>query len=465
MWWGVFVHEAGCDVPCVVEMISKCAQCSDLSVIASVFMALTKLFSRIPDLIDIGIGLAETVVALPIPEFVEATEGPSILDEAKAGALDFIRQLVKCQPQRFYGHAESFFLGICSLIEGQDTGIHAHAIRCCAAIAVAYHLDANEIISRFSPLFESDDISLVSSLFQLLSGILVPGLELGTAQITRIVQILRAAQAQKLNCQDDYDLDLMRRVYKLWSSIASIFPDFFPLDQYISHLHRLKREKKSEELALTARPLACLYQSKQREIQGIAQRTIFDLVFSVASECDGFVSPDSLRAVRILIETDLEGVSRHIPGLFKMVAELLQLENEGQPTYNETYLAVVSLLFSLARLMGGTFPFGTFLDAMLNVDLLKSPRDGCNVVGCVCDVYEQMPEVFGERAPGLLRLLVQVCGMRRSDISVLKLESGVLEGVVRILRVVLSVVENAAQVVREMVGSESEFGRVMKMLE
>ncbi|KAH0796042.1 importin-4 isoform X1 [Histomonas meleagridis] len=452
-----------------LNLLNESTKCSDYDVLSSVITSFKLLvesqFPQIESILQNPVELAMKILSTELPIIQSDSEYiPSII-VLKSKSFSFISVCIQRFPNVFTNFVVSCTQIAISHLECNISMLQIECMNTLIILTTTYGLNPTEIIMHLSQLIDNDDPYTVSKLLSSFRKLLsFTTIEINAEQLQGIVNFSYKAMMHKLPCQyDSYDndIDLIRSLYKFYCMLAQRYPNYFPYDQYISHGRALKKQKQFQELSFLTLPLSYLYKTFGSQLPGVAIKAMIGLIFSTISYCDGTISPLPIKAIYVFIDFDFQTSMQFLPELSHTLKMILSLENKGQPTYEETKVFAISLLFLLA--VKGC-DVNEFLALMISIIPSNMYDEAVNIFNCLINLSMNKFEMFQPVLQQLFVALVKTLALSDNNLRLMKLNNEIVNGLIGLFMKLMSVVPDAQNVIPQIIGDQNDQQRLAARL-
>jgi hypothetical protein len=163
--------------------------------------------------------------------------------------------------------------------------------------------------------------------------------------------------------------------------------------------------------------------------------------------CDCFTPPDPIAAVRAVIETEPELIVAQLPAIFAFVDAVLETEYDGQQHHRMTVEYVVSLLFSIFRVLQKEDMNTTYLPRMFAVLPASAPQEASNIYLSLASLCGEYPQVMAQFDIEVVRVLAQTLGMKAKEWAELDLPFGIAKACAVLLSNLLATMHQGHNIV------------------
>lgn len=417
------------DSPLVVSVLSACVQClqsGDNVLIKSALTALKDLLKanrpEIGELVQPVLTVIHSILSTR-PEFNnddECDERNNITKTVWVAALRLVKWFVKKIPEAVAPVVGAVKQDIYTLME-QDTiqteygdDIMAEAFTAMTYLTIIYPADVGEVCRiLITNGLDEDYPELATTCMRCFTTILehIPVDETIISALTTCgFQSMRG----EFECTDP---DFVGELYQFFTTLAKRYTPAFPLNDYLEAAKYTVKNGTPFEVAEMISPLAFYFSIAHENIHPIAKKVMVDLFVSQLDICDMYVAPEPVAAVRTVIESEPDLVGKYMGKVFEFIDEKLGEEYDGEPCFDMTMDYIVSLLFSMFRMMKEAFPLDKYMAKMLELLPTTSscPSEAENIYFSLCMLITEYPQVMGTFAGEIVRILAQLLSSKEYE--------------------------------------------------
>jgi len=198
---------------------------------------------------------------------------------------------------------------------------------------------------------DSSDVVIVNSCFKVLYRFVGNGIH-DSFDISQFIALALKGISKKLECQNSDGNDeaesSIPSLYKFLQVVWQKVPDIFPVNDFLDMSRPIFCSRINSDKQSYCKILYSFVESSWEKFQSIQRKVIVKSLMSGISSCDFHVVPESLMAVRKIINT--------YPSIFNIntilenLEILFELEHAGEKHYWSTMSNAISLLFNLLQI-------------------------------------------------------------------------------------------------------------------
>ena len=148
---------------------------------------------------------------------------------------------------------------------------------------------------------------------------------------------------------------------------------------------------------------------------------------------------------------------------FQALNVIVQIENDGQPTYNETMSAAASLLFVLFKMLGDGFDVATYLKFMVSVLPSTFKFYSQDIYTLLIELFQKYTQAFEQLVPQVISGLAQTLVLSDRSLNSAGLSSDNINQIVEFFKVLITAPESQ-QIIEEALSNQNEVDMLTQRL-
>ena len=374
----------------VALFIQCCLQLDDIELFTSSLISLNSISKISNEILNHSIGdiINRIVNFFNIPEndFIEK-DLLSSENEARRQALNLIASYIKYQPDLILPYLSSLYLISSRLLESIDDLVRSSALKVSLrACSKLLDEEPNKLIKKLTKLIESLDSNKVSTGFLGLSKLLKLKLFNDKKLISKILEFAFSYFNKQLSCQrnisqndeeeeenidniennnnDDSIIDLRDSVFEYFASVALYSPSEFLLEDFWT-LTDLTEDLNDKIECIGV--LVEYYSEYSKNIPNVIRTNLIDTFYQTLEFCDFNYPPHPIAGVRCVIELSNNISPKYLNLIIKYSDLILSSEFEGQFFYWQTISAMISLIFSVYKIVKNKFNLSKYINKIYEI--------------------------------------------------------------------------------------------------
>lgn len=471
-------------------LIEQCSSSEDLSDVCNVLSAFSILVHsqapKLQDALQVATEKSVAILQLDLPQInnpsneqddEDENEDDDLGDsipveyEAKKAAMNFINELVIVHPDAFTSNASDFLeILVHHINECYEPETREIAIKTITTFSIANLIEPMAVFKEFfeSDLLNDDDYITVEKCFSSIRKILTP--QIPVEIVSECIRTAIKGLKNRLYCQESEDIDnyeLEHSIFKFLSKVAQTHTAVYPFKSILKiYEGRSKRDDASYFMSLAVYSLSnYLIEIKKQGIQSPPKiEEIFQIIFESLSICNGKDKPFPLLAVKELFRNGVFELSANfLEPTFQALNVIVQIENDGQPTYNETMSAAASLLFVLFKMLGDGFDVATYLKFMVSVLPSTFKFYSQDIYTLLIELFQKYTQAFEQLVPQVISGLAQTLVLSDRSLNSAGLSSDNINQIVEFFKVLITAPESQ-QIIEEALSNQNEVDMLTQRL-
>lgn len=467
------------DIPQIIQTLIACIQSGDEMLISAGFNALSKVvIAQKPELLPalpIALESALKIISSE-PEFIDDEENDDkndVLYDVWNFTMKFISTVSKKIPDSIRPVANKFIQALNKVIDdGINEEIENLAISTSASLIKLCPPDDIINFLRFvlKILDDATTYGSASICFHIIGKFIRKQQEYQLPIPEDIIQVscnygLKAITRNLVFQNDSNDsevnIEFTTQLYYFFEDIARSVPALFPLNDFWKFASKIFNKGNPFEQAEIISVLRVIYESIYANITNIQKKLIIREFVQKLSICDCYNPPYPIAAVRTVVELEPNQLEKYIPQIMGTIDKILETEYEDQLAYNLTMDYVVSLLFSLFRVIfKENFDIQKYMPLMLGImpsttESLEAANTYMNLV-FLCGEY---PNLMSHFAPETVRILSQTFALKEKEWGTINLPTDIAQSMAILLQNLLNSMQQGNEILAVSVPDEMAMQR------
>lgn len=481
-----------------LEKIHVYLQFEDASLFSSIMLSLRSLASQFIEFINninpqILFGSIIKFLQFDLQKLGPETAVYSAFMEAKETSLLLISTLAKMKPEIIVPVISEIAKLVINNFNTAIEEYHTLKASLKATLAVAQILSGNkEQIENFKGYinklievlvgnFESRSSETVSLSFYGFSRLISLNLQLNESILKTVINSAFNALQMSLNCQQMNDnfneeeeeadgeinmnIELSDEVFGFFATLAQSMPANFPLEEFFNFTQQIfekwkKGEIKVESIGLLIECIGVLcelFDVSSSSFPSLFKIALRQWFFESLKLCVDFkYPPHPLAAVRCYIEGSDTIKQEELNAIAQTAETVFSTEFQGQTYYTNTISSVLSLLFSVVRIVISArengnaveFDFQRFIPKMLAL----LPKNICqtevnNILMSIVWCSRKINGFVEANGSEVLRILSLILGMKKKNLKKLKIQQETLNQTIQLWSEIRQAVPQADQLI------------------
>lgn len=176
--------------------------------------------------------------------------------------------------------------------------------------------------------------------------------------LSELIQQATQALKQEYDDDDGTMLENSARLYRFWAAVATSYPQFFPLAEFIDHGNKLQREESFFEISQFIGVLRQFYNSTNAltGVPEILKKFVIKHMMNI-DICDFSVIPEPILGIMAIAEKEPQIVYNHLQSIIEKLLEILQADETGEMHYFSTKADAMSLICTLLNKFPDDMPW------------------------------------------------------------------------------------------------------------
>ena len=349
-------------------------------------------------------------------------EKNDLMEDVWCRTLNLVTALAKYLPDVIRPAIAALKADVYNLIEQSVNEVMKPAVRALTHLTIASPEDSENFAKALIENLDSFTTEFCAECFhcfgKFLEKIASPAPVVEAAAVCALQFMNRSLDCCSGADLSNYDVDLGAEAYYVLKTIASRYPEVFPLDDFMNQIQKTVKKGVAYEVSEAIGALTYYFSAAHEKMGSLHKKVIVRLIVEQLGICDFYVPPEPLAGIRAIAETEPALIQGYLPDIFKYIDEALGQEYQGELCFSITMDYIVSLLFSLFRaVLKDQFDVAKYVPKMLSLLPTTSscPSEAANVYFSIVFLCGEYPQVMGQFGVEVVRILSQMLSVKEKD--------------------------------------------------